>query len=286
VLPLRALPVAFVGAHLLVQAAAPAPLPEVGPFFRAVVAAIREDPRLQEQFTYVEERREVKVSRLGKVTVGPLRRFEVYPTAEPGGTYKRLIAEDGRSLTDEELARRDAEHREDLEKEAALQRRESPSERAEREREAREAREEREALLEDGLAVYEATLVARETMEGEPVIKVRLSPRPDARTTTREGSWMKHFTGHAWFSERNHQVTRVDMSAFEDVSIGWGIIGRIHQGTRIAMSRQRIGSNWLPARFELTASGRTLLFRSFAIEMVTTYSDYKRIDPTAPPLGR
>ena len=50
---------------------------------------------MQQNFNYVERRRDVKFSALGKVSVGPLRTFEVFPSAEPGRTYKRLIAIDG-----------------------------------------------------------------------------------------------------------------------------------------------------------------------------------------------
>lgn len=255
-----------------------APLPDSSTFFRGVVAAIRADRELQSQFSYIETRRDIDISRFGKVTVGPLRRFEVFPSAEPGGTYKRLIAEDGTPLTPEELAERDAEHRADLEKESQRKARESPAQRARREAEEQKARDERAALLEDGLAVYQASLVSRETMDGEPVIKVSLTPRPDAPTTTREGNWMKQFSGYAWFSERNHQATRVEMTAHADVSIGWGIVGRIHKGSRIAIRRQRVGAVWLPERFEFDASGRTLLFRKFDFSMLTVYSDYQRVD--------
>ena len=74
---------------------------------RRIREAVQLDYQLQRDFTYIERRRDVKISKLGKVTVGPLRTFEVFPSERPGGTYKRLIEVDGKRLPPEELARRD-----------------------------------------------------------------------------------------------------------------------------------------------------------------------------------
>ena len=69
------------------------------------------DYELQTSYTYLEKRRDVKLSKFGKVTVGPMRTFEVYPSKQPGRTYKRLVAIDGKPLDPAELARRDEAHR-------------------------------------------------------------------------------------------------------------------------------------------------------------------------------
>ena len=73
-------------------------------------SAVRLDSELQKDFTYVERRRDMKVGPLGKVYVGPLRTFEVFPSADPSQTYKRLIAIDGKPLDPAELRKRDLEH--------------------------------------------------------------------------------------------------------------------------------------------------------------------------------
>jgi hypothetical protein len=257
---------------MLVQ---PPPSVQDDAFLQRLRASIALDRDLQQGFTYIEKRRDVRITTLGKFVVGPLRTFEVHPSPEPGRTYKRLIAVDGQPLSPAELAQRDEEHRRDLEKEARKQQRESEEQRARRiEREQEEARD-RRRTLDDALAVYVPGVVGRDTIDGEPVVMVSLRPRPQAKVTTRQGGWMKQFEGHAWFTERDAQLVRLDMQAFDDVSIGWGIVGRVHRGTRIQVERQRVGNTWLPARQRIKATGRTLLFRPFDIDLVTEYSDYK-----------
>ena len=68
-------------------------------------------------------------STCGKVSAGPVKTYEVYPSVEPGNTYKRLVAVDGVPLKPEELARGDRIHREDVLREAARRERETPQER-------------------------------------------------------------------------------------------------------------------------------------------------------------
>jgi hypothetical protein len=266
----------FAGYGLSAQGTS-APLPDPTGFSRKVREAVRLDYELQKNYTYVEKRRDVKLSRLGKVTVGPLRTFEVYPSNMPGKTYKRLIAIDGVPLAPAELAQRDAEHRERMTAEAERNKNETPGQRAQRQYQEGKDRREREALMNDAFNVFEAKLVGRENVDGQQLVVATLTPLDNAKTTTREGKWMKKFHGRIWVSEADYQVARIEMEALEDLTIGWGVVGRIHEGTRLVFARRKVdGETWLPAEMRLEASGRTLLFRKFKIDMVTEYSDYRR----------
>lgn len=260
------------GAWLAPQPASHYPTAEE--FATRVRQAIRLDFEIQERFAYLERRRDVKISKLGKVTVGPLRTFEVFPSDRPGGTYKRLIEIDGTPLTAAELARRDAEHERNLRREA--ERRESPEQRAERIEKAEAERKHRNAILDDVVAVYTPTFVGYETVDGQRVLMADLAPRAHARVTTREGRWMKQFAGRIWVDAVDYQVVKIEMQAFDDVSIGWGIVGRLHKGSRLRFVRTRFADAWVPAEVTYAARGRTLLFRPFEFSVTTTFASYKR----------
>ena len=47
------------------------------------------------------------------------------------------------------------------------------------------------------------TFVSRETVDGEPLIVVDLTPRPNAVVKTSEGERMKRFAGRLWAGERD-----------------------------------------------------------------------------------
>jgi hypothetical protein len=245
-----------------------------------IVGRVREaleiDARIEKEFTHIEQRRDVKVSKLGKFTIGPLRTFEVYPPDQPGGTSKRLIAVDGKPLSAAELVRREAEHERDLREAEARERTESAAGRAERLEKAAAEQRRYDALVSDAMRVFAAKLRGHDLVDGQRVLVADLTPRPDAHVTTREGSWMKRFDGQVWVSEANYQVVKIDMRAFDDVTIGWGIVGRIHTGSRFLFTRRYVENVWVPASLTYEASGRTLLFRPFHFSITTTYTDYKR----------
>jgi hypothetical protein len=271
----------LVGALLcagVTQIAHPPPEVPADELSRRVRQAVRLDYQIQRGFSYLELRRDVKFSKLGKVTVGPPRTFQVIPEPVRGQTYKRLIAENGVPLPAADLARRDAEHRKDLADAEERARRETPAERDARIARAASEQREREQILDDAFRVFAARIEGRTTVDGQPVLIARMTPRREAAVTTREGRWMKQFEGQLWIAEADYQIVKIDMRAASDVTIGWGVVGRIHKGTRVLYVRRRFEDAWLPAETTYEASGRTLIFRPFQFKVTTTYSDYRRRD--------
>jgi hypothetical protein len=253
------------------------PLPNLKPFAAAVRQRLLGDRVLQSRYMYIEHREELSVSKLGKVSGGPLKVYEVYPSVEPGNAYKRLIAVDGKPLTTQELQEQDRKHREDLRKEKERRARESPDERRRRLREEQEERKHDEALIDEVFALYHITLVGRETIGGHETVVARLEPRPDYEPRVEEGDWMKKVRVRAWVSEADYQVVKAEAEVIEDITVGWGIIGRLHKGSRGMFERRKVNDEvWLPARERFTATGRSLLFRTFSIDALTTWSDYRR----------
>ena len=181
-------------------------------------------------------------------------------------------------LSAADLARRDAEHQKDLADAAERARRETPAERAARLEPAASEQREREQILDDAFRVFAARIEGRTTVDGQPVLIARMTPRREAVVTTREGRWMKQFEGQLWVAEADYQIVKIDMRAASDVTIGWGVVGRIHRGTRVLYARRRFENAWLPAETTYEASGRTLIFRPFQFKVTTTYSDYRRRD--------
>lgn len=253
------------------------PLPDS----RAVAAEVRKramtDRELQSQYTFIERREEIEVSKFGKVKKGPVKTYEVYPSVEPGNNYKRLIAVDGKPLSQAELEKQDRKHRDDVLREMRKRERETPAERAKRQ--AREAREraEREAMLDEVLQLFDIRVVGRERIDGHAALVATMEPRPRYRPRTEAGDFMKKIRARVWVSEADYQIIRAEGEMIGDITIGWGIAGRIYKGSRAVFERTRVNDEvWLPSRVTFIGSGRALLFRKFAVDSVTTFSDYRK----------
>ena len=129
---------------------------------REVKAALRTDEELLRQYTFRERRRDVKVTKLGKVQFGPWREFEVYPSEVPGETYKRLISVDDVPLTPAVLERRDAEHRKTVLDQLEQIRVETPAQRQKRLAKKAKERQEEQDVIDDVFAVYDIAVLGRE----------------------------------------------------------------------------------------------------------------------------
>ena len=203
-----------------------------------------------------------------------MQTFEVRQNP-PGEAWRRLIAVEGTPLGDAELARADAEHQRQLRKKADHEKSETPRQRAARlKREADELRE-RDEILDDAERVFAFSFISRQVVDGEPVIVVGLTPRPNARVTTSDGQRMKQFAGKLWVSERDYRLARVQLHAIDSVSVGWGVVARVEPGSGFDFVRKKVAGAWVASVLTIEASGRTLLFRKFQIKSVTTYSGHQ-----------
>ena len=106
----------------------------------------------------------------------------------------------------------------------------------------------------------------------------RSNPSRRYRPRTDAGKWMKKLRARVWISESDYQVVKAAAQVIDDVTFGWGIVGRLHSGTVAEFERRKInGEVWLPARVEIKGTGRALL-RRFTVDSVTVYSDYKKFN--------
>lgn len=254
-----------------------APLPDPAGFVAEVRKRLLSDRALQSQYTYLEHREEISVSKLGKVSRGPLKVYEVYPSVEPGNNYKRLIAVDGVPLSAAELEKQDRVHREDVLRDAAKRQHETAPQRDERVAREQDDRRKEQAIIDEAFSLYTITMIGRETVQSHETVVATLVPKPNFKPRTDAGQFLKKFKATAWVSESEYQLVRLDAEAIDDVTFGWGIVGRIHEGARAVFERTKVnGEVWLPSRTSFTGTGRALLFRTFEVNSETTSSDYKK----------
>jgi hypothetical protein len=102
---------------------------------------------------------------------------------------------------------------------------------------------------------------------------------------------MRSFSVRALVSETDHELVRLDAEAIETVSIGWGLLARVHKGARFSFERRKVnGEVWLPAIATYTGSARVGLLATLRRSGSSEYSGYRKfaVDTSTtykPPLG-
>lgn len=253
------------------------PLPDQQSFLMETRRHLQTDSTLQSSYVYVETRREQKLDKRGLATEETVKVFESYPGL-PGETrWERLIAENGRPVPAEELARHDRERQK---KAAGMVQRlaEEPSkERARQEREYQKARREREDAVNDIFTVFDIRMIGRQEIERHETIAFSLTPRAGAKPKTTEGRQMRHFNVKAWISEADHELVRLEAEAIDTLSFGLGVLARLHKGAQLSFLRRRVNSEvWLPALASYQGSARVGLLFTLRRAGTSEYSGYRK----------
>ncbi len=242
------------------------PLPDARAFLTEVRERLHTDDFLLEQYTFTEKQTERRLDADGNVKKVTSAAYEVYPSAEPGHTYRKLIERDGQPLPADDLAKEDLKQ---AEKEARAAAR-LPEVQAERRRKEAEA-------VEEIFRLYDIRVVGREPIEGRDAILVTFAPRPGVETATKAGRILKKFAGRAWVDEKDRQLVRVEAELTDDLSFGFGILAKLKKGARALMQRRKVNDEiWLPAEARFVGHARLFLVKGFHVDTLSEYSDYKK----------
>jgi hypothetical protein len=97
--------------------------------------------------------------------------------------------------------------------------------------------------------------------------RMRFRPNPDYPAHSIEARIFHAMNGDLWVSAKYKRMVRLDGHLKEDVSFGFGILGRLYQGGWFSLQRTQVSStDWKTQRFELHMNGRVILFKINAHE--------------------
>jgi hypothetical protein len=244
----------FIATCALLCATAPArsqsprPLPAEEPFFAAARENLARAGQEQWRYAYKERRTELHMNPFGRLGSGGTRVFDVVPTAQ-NVTSRRLLERDGKPVPN-----------------------------AQPERQERRSRPQGRSAVADTVATLQFRLDRREVVNGRDTIVVAFEPKPNAKPQTREGRLARSFKGLIWVDEEAREVTRVEATAIDDLSFGYGVVARLNSGTSVQLARERVDDRlWLPTSLRFMGEGRALLVRKLHVNHVIEWFDYRKV---------
>lgn len=270
-----------IGAWLLTclpGAAGSSVLPPRDQFLKEVAARLKADQTILQQYSYTRTVEQRERDGAGHVTETRRHVYEVWPLPDDPEGFRITLVRDNEPRPADDVARQRAEYRARLARVESRRAGESAADRSRRERREAEARQQTADMIADVRSVFDVALMRRETVNGVPSILVTFRPRADARPRTREGQLLTKVAGRAWFSETDYELVRVDAAAIAPIRYGWGILARIDPGARAVIDRQRLDEGaWVPARYELSASGRLLLVKGLHRDATVWFTNLRPV---------
>jgi hypothetical protein len=116
--------------------------------------------------------------------------------------------------------------------------------------------------------------------DGEENGQVRLTffPNPHYDAPNRELQVFRALSGKMWIDRAAGRLTRMDGSLFEDVTFGWGILGRLNKGGTFSVIQNRVGEkHWEITSLDVKMSGHAVIFKSINVKQLQRLSDFRRV---------
>ena len=183
----------------------------------------------------------------------------------------RVVAKDGKPLTDEEKKKED----EKVDKEVAhgKQRRDELVAKGQASADHGEALMPAARFLELGTFSNER----REMFEGRPTIVMDYAGDPKAKTKTEFEGIVRDLVGVVWVDEADHALVQLEGHFLKDFKVGAGLIANVHGGTHFTARMQKVNDEvWLPAEVDGVGTARFLLFVKIDGKMKMVTSDYRK----------
>jgi hypothetical protein len=151
---------------------------------------------------------------------------------------------------------------------------EDPGERAKRDKRAKEDEEKGVQMFK---AIPDAFIFKYEGAENG---EVRLSffPNPHYNAPTRELQVFRSMSGMMWINRAELRMSRLDGSLFEDVTFGWGLLGRLNKGGTFSVAQSRVADDhWEFVSLDVKMSGHAVIFKNINVKQLQRITGFHRI---------
>jgi hypothetical protein len=147
-------------------------------------------------------------------------------------------------------------------------------ERAQRAKREKEDDEKVEKMLR---AVSQAFIFKYEGEEGG-LLRLSFVPNPHWEPPSLELRIFRSLKGNLWSDLAANRLAGIDGTLIEDVSFGWGLLGRLYKGGTFRVTQKEIGEgHWTVVAEEVSMTGRAVLFKTITRKQREIFTDFSRV---------
>lgn len=186
----------------------------------------------------------------------------------PDGLLGRLLTENGKPLTGDALAKENDRINRLLDPKQMQQKR--------KEQKEDETRSKRIVAALPDAFVYK--VVGTEEKDGHKLINLRFTPNLNFSAPNRETLVLQGMEGEMTVDATAMRLVKIDGTMMRDVSIGWGILGRLDKGGRFVVEQKEVDQgDWEINYMMLNFTGKALIFKTIRINEVDTSYDFRKV---------
>jgi len=116
--------------------------------------------------------------------------------------------------------------------------------------------------------------------EAGDAISMSYQPNPDFNPPTMESRVMSAMSGKLVVSKPAHRIKSFTGRLMEDVTIGWGVLARIHAGSHFDIERREVGAGlWQITETHVHIDGHALFFKTIGQQQDEVNSEFTQVPP-------
>ena len=238
------------------------------------------DERVAE-YAFTEKRTERKINDKGEIKEEKVTVYEIYPLPG-GGSFSKLINENGVPLSAERAAKQDKEIAESVAKyERERERREQKKKEAAEKKKGEEQKktDDDDVSVAQFLNACEFVSPRRERLREREAVVFDFRPRPGFHPKNRAEDIITKLIGIVWIDPFDKQVIRLEAKLAEGYKMGGGLVASIRPGSSFVFEQTRIGDGvWLPRFAQVNFSARIFLFKGIEANETREFSDYRHFE--------
>ncbi len=247
-----------------------APLPDPTELFREVDKNQKQLDLLRKNYTYTADESELVTDDKGKTREKEARRYEVFYLGSE--EVDRLVAKQGKPLTDEEKKKEDERIDKIYKKYEEKKKKEANGAETPKKDE-----EDGDVEIKDFLRASEFVNARRERFDGQEMIVFDFQPRPDFKPHNLNERLVQTLSGVIWIDENAKEVVRLEARTNDNFKIGGGLAVSLQKGMYLAFEQEYVHDEvWLPSYAEIHLSARALLFVHFKGDVIDRFTNYKK----------
>jgi hypothetical protein len=186
----------------------------------------------------------------------------------PDGLLGRVLTVDGKPLSGDALEKENARIDRLLDPKQMQQKRKEQKEDENRTRKI-------VAALPDAF-IYKIT--GTEEKDGHTFVNLHFTPNPDFSAPSHETLVLQGMEGEMIVDSTVKRLVKIDGTMTKDVSIGWGILGRLDKGGRFEVQQRQVDNgDWEVTFMRLNFTGKALIFKTIRINEVDTSYDFRKV---------
>ncbi len=110
------------------------------------------------------------------------------------------------------------------------------------------------------------------------LVCLAFSPNPHYDPPNIELKVFRSLSGKMWIDRAAARLVRIDGQLFEDVTFGWGILGRLTKGGTFAVVQKDVGDNhWEIVAIDVSMTGKAVLFKTITKKQKERFTDFHRM---------